>query len=754
MTATTHASPLLSGVALDTFLDETEEAANLQEQAGVAADLHQSALLAALRRRPCRADNMGTVVRLFRLWLRAGDAASARRVVEHDGFHVLAGLPREEQAAARISLAFWLIEVMLEGTDKPGLQQALAQAEKLLRESPAQQSTDNAWAHLAHQAAEAGDRACERRCAAERHARHTALAERAAFRAWDDALLAVRLGESFAAEGRADEARAHARQAIAALAEASPDQDVDTDDWFRLGDALIALAPDSIDDITRHVMARVPADMAPALQHAVRVQLARLQARALWALGRHAEALERAPQGRFDLSGDDDDSFSAQVLDWLMSAGRAGEAAQLAFESVFHERPVSSQRGCELAAQQAAASADVQWTLALAFAATCEAMQWVCGDESPAAFFERQLARAAVLAPGHPAIDLLRAQRLLADGDDHHAALPLLESAVPRVPGLANSSIVESLWLCRMWVHGVEKALDLPFVDGRCGGWCYTLGVRLEDLHEQLPEGTEWPEARIDELRQRYYEQGLAYFEACFAGGTGLYRDGNAHTYSMLCNNLGIRYRYGLKNSGPAIELHRKGIAASPFAEHYDGLMWCHHDLGDNAAFVDTADQLWHFAMNHGYSRHSPTGYITYVSEALYKLDRDSELAIWLQRLEEWWNGLEAEERAEAAGEYRHVMVFLLSDMSSTQPQDALARIEPVLPQLRADGLPNPLMNAALCIERAGQIAQAQALYREALALCDPFHPDFGTARERAQHGIDRCGEALRATRPWWRFWG
>lgn len=756
---TVASATVLSGIPLDTFLDETEEAIDLQSQAGVADDLSRPALAAALRRQPCRADSMNAVARLFRLWLRAGEWQEAQRVLVQDGADVLAQLPHNEQHEARISLAFWHVEALQAGPDAEALHRAVGAAEQVLQALAPGQVPDQAWAHLAGLAAEAGDHRCARRCAEARHALQVALPQRSRYRAWDDALLSVRLGLSYAADAQPERAHAAAQEAIRSLAEAGPDQDVDADDWLRLGDSLVRLAPDCVDTIVQQVLAALPPGLAQPRRRSVQVRLARLQARALCAQGRLEEGLAVAAQGRHDLSEDEDDDFNAQVFQWLLQAGHRQAAARLAFECMFHERGSSRRMHPFVVEQVAAASAtdegaDVHWALALASAAVRESTQWVCGDEAPSVYFERHLALAARWDAAHPAIELLQGLHLLATGHGPAAALPLLESAVPKDPEFADSDVAGKLWLCRMQVHGAPVALTLPFIEVPCGGWCYSLAVRLEDLHESLPDGAEWPEDAVGALQARYYRQGLARFEAFFESGQGYYLDGNAHTYSMLCNNLAIYCRYDEDDPASAVALHHKGIAASPFAEHYDGLVACHWQAGDKPAFVDTADQLWHYAATYGYGRHTPTRYVPDVANTLYQLDRDNEIAIWLQRIEEWWSGQDEEEQAELHDVYLETVVILLANMAYSQPEDTLARLEPLLPRLRSARLLVAMRNAGVALERAGLHQRALAQYEDTLTLCAPPQEDADAQRQTTLASIEVCKQAMRAGRPWWRFWG
>jgi hypothetical protein len=121
-----------------------------------------------------------------------------------------------------------------------------------------------------------------------------------------------------------------------------------------------------------------------------------------------------------------------------------------------------------------------------------------------------------------------------------------------------------------------------------------------------MGEGRQVPPDEVCEpLVQRYYEEGLARFEAFWASGQGMYKDAHLHVYSMLCNNLAIKYRMQQRYD-EAAALHHKGLSSSPFAEHHDGLLWCAIGKDDRAGIVTAAEQLWHFSQDYGYSRHAP----------------------------------------------------------------------------------------------------------------------------------------------------
>jgi tetratricopeptide (TPR) repeat protein len=157
------------------------------------------------------------------------------------------------------------------------------------------------------------------------------------------------------------------------------------------------------------------------------------------------------------------------------------------------------------------------------------------------------------------------------------------------------------------------------------------------DMERTVLDAKEQAELERLSLDMQYalYEQGKARMEQYFKTGKGHPHEGNAHLYSLLCSNLATLYRADARYLD-AIALHRLGIAASPLAEHYQGILDCYWNMDDNANIVEAAEQLWHYAAHYGYSRHDPNKYASRVAKALYRMGRDEEIATWLKRLLSW----------------------------------------------------------------------------------------------------------------------
>ncbi len=758
----------LSGPLLDAYLDEAQALIDSDDEEppegegdGTAAEARRTAALAQmLRQQVLQPASLDVLLRIHALWMRAGQPAMALQAIDTHAAALMQDLAPAQLHEAQVNAGFARTEALrfMPG-QVPLLHQALEGMAQLLAQPPLQHQSDSAWEHLSGQAERSQHHAVWRLSAQARHALQAAHPDRAAFRAWDHAVLATRMAETCAAEGDGAQARQWVQQAMDHLRNPAPGQDVDHDDWLRLGERLVVLDPSSIDTIVQQIPLRMPADMARPLQRDVSVRRARLHAKALHRQGQPDAAIAKALQGRFGLTHDQDDSFSSLVLDWLVEAGRLDEAARLAYESISSERPASAGHACTVALKQLAAHTGtgqplgIYWHLALASAATIDDTQWVARPQEPGAFAEHHLGEARRINPGHPAIAAHQGLQLFAEGEPARA-LPLLESAV-REPFMAAPDTLQALWVSRAKVHGIAKALQLPFPASPAAGWCYNIGVWLDFSFQEACgiEDGDWPERDVDTLKARYYEAAVMHFDAFFATGEGWFRDADVHVYSMLCNNLGIYYRWALKDYDKAIDLHHKGLATSPFAEHHNGLMSCYEAAERKPEFIAAADKLWHFAGDHGYGRHDPTEYVKDVCHALYALDRDNEIAIWLQRLDEWWAGLDEDDQAENEEDYLGALLVILRDLAWSQPADALARLERAMPRTLASPLPGMRRVAGNVLEYTGQHERAMALYQESLKRVRPGEPDDQEQAGYARENMDRCKKAMRAKNPWWKIW-
>ena len=343
-------------------------------------------------------------------------------------------------------------------------------------------------------------------------------------------------------------------------------------------------------------------------------------------------------------------------------------------------------------------------------------------------------------------------------------ALPLLERSVGQHPELADTEKLPALWAARFAALPLEEALARPFPDSHGGHWCYGTGVLLDDENDLAPlmggKKKMPPEEARESLALRYYELGLQRFEHFWATSQGRFKDADLHIYSMLCNNLGIKYRF-LDRYDEAAELHRRGLASSPFSEHHDGLLWCAIGKGDDTAIVAEAEQLWHFALENGYGRHNPFNYFSTVAYALYKLDRGAEISIWLERLDQWYEAMDDDDKASERRDYLAALMALLDFFSASHP-------ELVLPRLRAHQEEVRALKDAYVLRR---LACAMEAYPEHLQESLDMHKESASylkkdddedERRMSREGIERAERKLAESqtstsnsnvKPWWKFW-
>ena len=523
----------------------------------------------------------------------------------------------------------------------------------------------------------------------------------------------------------------------------------------------MAVAPQlqpRLEDIARARTARQTA--SPALRRMLEVILARLRARAARVQGRLGDAVAALQGADIPVTHDDGHSVGEFRLDTLIEAGQLDAAAELAANYSFVGWR-SRHHARDLARRQLSAGTHrhVGWPLTIAFEQLTE--------EGP--LVERQAAAAAHLAlarewaPQDPRIELAEAL-LMGRETDSAQVLAILERVLPLLPDYRDADTVFALWECRARQHGVVRGLGLPPVDTCSAGDAYAMGVYLsaDDRFDALfGDEDESANAAMRRLERVYYEFGLRHYETFFDTGEGRCGDGDVHTYSMLCNNLAI----AMGGDGPearqfAIGLHEKGMASSPFAEHLSHWRWCLWENGQHADMIDVAERLWNFSRRHGFSRHQPQHYVDDVSYALFELDRHDEIPIWLERLEEWWQSLDAEGQAEERHSYVHSLLYVLRQMAWSHPADTLARVRPYEQEARASDDPGWLQRLGYIFQCSGHFAEAQVLYDRALAVGDTSKSSVQRQHQIVRDVIESMRQSdgykawRRQQRPWWKPWG
>jgi hypothetical protein len=767
----------LTGTALEEHLDRLE--ADFEESGEAAR------LLEGLRSRPLRADSLEAIGRLHALWMQAADAAAARAVVADDGAALLAGLPAGEKTDTAAHLARFRLQIAAHLDEAEAMLAALAELRTLAEETELDASglqaceifgrlTVSAHLEVALQAAE------------WMHTLDRAIPERAAYRAWDAALCHARRALAYGRAKDAASAGDAARDAIDALKSATGDQAVDADDWLRLGNYVIEVAPDRLPDFQAAIAAFIEDWPLPCRREA-EVRINRLKARAIHAQGDLEGALAACGDARYSLNawGTGSNDFIEYELPWLLEAGKIEAAGERAFTAIYEVQCLEN--GLEESVyrtilERLADPADVSvwWPLcvmrACVFFSTVRELLTFVPDEAasihralfgdfldadPESIEEEtdlypifQAARelAEKRAPGHIWIRRLAAVQ---DFDAGRIDAPTYLRGIDAVVagGLNDNRTIHALYEARLAALGIVETLKFPLPVFSCGVGAYCGAGIPEYIQEQAGDIGESEQKAADkwtaDFERAAYEQGRACMERYFETGKGHRLDASVHLYSMLCNNLAIRYRADGQPE-KAQELHRRGIEASSFAEHYDGIFLCHIDLEDDANIIKAAEDLWHYAAENGYSRFDPEACARFSAGALYRLQRARDIPIWLERLTQWerQNDIEENELPEDHLYARIIVLFYMTAVGDYKETvlDAWQRIEAQVRKSETGKLDS----------FAGDLMRILERWEDAL---------FFYEREDALEGLSEKGEEFKARclagiakqkkaeKRWWQIW-
>lgn len=755
-------SPALQGEALSARLDQADELLDSSAaQSGIVYSDRVAATAELLAQQPLAPQRLDQLERLHDLWLRLDRPQEANQLLQTFGAQALQALTGAQRAEAAASLALSDLQSRLR-YDRDGAKARLLPAAELIAQLPAAVDTEHlwwSWQQLARsgQAWEQAEQGLDLQRAQQRGAETED-------QVWAEAMLSLEKAEIAQHSGdRAAQAR-HAQAAVDQLRLAPADQPLDFDQWLGLAQQLLELAPAQIPALLQACEQQLGSADSPAVARHRQVHGLRLRAQACQRLGQLEAALALAPQAYFGLTDDSGDPFGALWLEWLETAGRLAEAAELALELALHSRPESARQAYELALRQIDQDPahTFTWALILAWAGMEPDMREIVAGSplaprQPADYLEQ----ARRLAPDHPLLALVEGWQL-ARRRQWPQALPLLERGVAAQPDWANTELLPMLWAARFAVLGAEAGAAQPLADSHGAHWCYGAGVVLNDdeaLAAVLGGRKHLPPLDLRKpIALRYYEQGLARFEAFWATGQGRFKDADLHVYSMLCNNLAIQYRY-LERYAEAEELHARGLASSPFAEHHSGLLWCAIHQDQDQAIVSQAEQLWHFAQEYGFGRHDPTAYFPSVAQSLYQLARTAEISIWLERLDEWWEALDEEEQAEERRDYLATLMALLDFFSTAHPELVLPRLQAHLAEIQGLHESYTLRRLACAMETSGEpLEQALALHREAAGYLNA--EDDEDERRMSAEGIARVEKKIAeaqaasvSSKPWWKIW-
>ena len=206
----------LTGQSLDTLMNRLE--ADLEES----DSSRESDLAARLRFQPLRADSLDAIERLHTLWMHAGDPAAARAVLDDDGAGVHDAAPPDARPDIRMQLALYRLQIARHLGENDAVTHAIGEMHDVVRTSPTLDADRFVRARildtLEYDHAEHALDAIELR-----HALNGALADRATFRAWDEANRQCLRAWALRRLGRDDDARAAAEAAVAAIASAGAD---------------------------------------------------------------------------------------------------------------------------------------------------------------------------------------------------------------------------------------------------------------------------------------------------------------------------------------------------------------------------------------------------------------------------------------------------------------------------------------------------------------------------------------------------
>jgi tetratricopeptide (TPR) repeat protein len=373
-------------------------------------------------------------------------------------------------------------------------------------------------------------------------------------------------------------------------------------------------------------------------------------------------------------------------------------------------------------------------------------------------------------SPRHPWVRRLVAARdKEMERTDASTALMQLEVAI-REGGMQDAWTLTELMRLRFEVLGLTEAFQRPLPPIHNAMAFYGLAQALPEILEKdfVMERTVLDAEEQEELarllrdtRRTLYEQGLARMDRCFKTGKGHPHEGNAHLYSLLCNGLAALCRADARYP-EAIELYRRGIDASPLAEHYQGILDCCWNMDDNAGIVEAAEQLWRYAARHGYVHHDPNKYASRVAKALYRLNRDKEIVVWLKRLLVWQrrNGAGKDKgEKHLPNEVLRARLEVACYMFHSHANTCMALWRRIKAQV--DESDDVMVRAAAgdLMHGCKQHAEAVRHYERALELNRELGGDGDETLEAAirkrldDYRAQAEAEAEAGEKPWWKLW-
>ncbi len=364
------------------------------------------------------------------------------------------------------------------------------------------------------------------------------------------------------------------------------------------------------------------------------------------------------------------------------------------------------------------------------------------GDALAAAQAERVLAE----QPDHPEARRLRAPLRL--GVDPVAALDDLDTYLRQQPD-PLAQVRALTWRHQAQVAAGANAPAQPVwtgfamtADADDGALYFQAATALGSFLDEVPAS----QAALKPMLEATCRKGLACFDAYFATGEGDARGhgGNAdpHLYSLLCRLLARTLPADATHLEEKVALHRKGMAASDFIDHWIDLLDAYASAGQHQQVVDLAGEV----LNRHPVERNPAG----VSWAFSRL-----VAAWaaiggreatesanaaLTHMDARLDALPVEARSEGAHAMAHARAHYgallqtgMAAMDEHDKVDAMAELE----ALQRRSL---LVEDAWLCSRFGQIwrdlgdtERALPLFEQAVTL------DEGDARAQAPARVQRA---------------
>lgn len=364
------------------------------------------------------------------------------------------------------------------------------------------------------------------------------------------------------------------------------------------------------------------------------------------------------------------------------------------------------------------------------------------GDVLTAAQAERVLAE----QPDHPEARRLRAP--LRIGVDTAAALDDIDTYLRQQPD-PLAQVRALTWRHQAQAAAGTNAPAQPVwtgfaltADADDGALYFHAATALGSFLDEVPAS----QAALKPMLDAACRKGLACFEAYFSTGEGDARGhgGNAdpHLYSLLCRLLARTLPAGAEHLEEKVALHRKGMAASDFIDHWIDLLDAYASAGQHQQVVDLAGEV----LNRFPVERNPA----VVSWAFSRLvaawaaiggrEAAESASAALAHMDARLDALPVEARSEGAHAMAHARAHYgqllqagMSSMDEHDKADAMAELEAL--QRRS-----MLVEDAWLCGRFGQIwrnlgdnARALPLFEQAVALGD------GNAREQAMARVQRA---------------